>query len=237
MIGGLFPDLVSGRVRNRDLYYRSYVQTYLERDIRELVHITDESRFCDFLRVAAGRTGQLLNLSNMARDVGISSVTAKAWLSLLETSGLVYLMRPYSRNVTARVVKTPKLYFLDTGLACYLAGWKDEDALLTGSMAGAMLETFVVSEIIKRYWNCGEEPQLWFYRDNAGTEIDILLEQDGVLHPIEVKKTASPSVADCRAFARVIDKGLAFGCGAVACFAEESRPLADSVMIIPIGGL
>ena len=237
ILRGAFPDLVSGRIRNLELYYRSYVQTYLERDIRDLMHVSDESRFLDFLRVVAGRTGQLLNLSNMARDVGISVVTAKNWLSLLETSGLVFLLHPFSRNVTARIVKTPKLYFLDTGLACYLAGWKGVDALLNGAMAGAMLETFVVSEIIKRGWNCGEESQLWFYRDNAGTEIDVLLERDGVLHPIEVKKTASPSSADCRSFARVSAKGVSLGCGAVACLATESRPLTDSVMILPIGGI
>lgn len=237
ILRGSFPDLVSGRVRNRELYYRSYVQTYLERDIRDLTHVSDESRFLDFLRVAAGRTGQLLNLSNMARDVGVSAVTAKSWLSLLETSGLVFLLHPHSRNATARVVKTPKLYFLDTGLACHLSGWKDAEVLQNGAMAGAMLETFVVSEIVKRAWNCGEDPQLWFYRDNAGTEIDVLYERNGVLHPIEVKKTASPTKADYRSFARVAAKGVLLGCGAVACLAEEERPLADAVVVLPIGSI
>lgn len=237
IIRGAFPDLVSGRVKDREIFYRSYVQTYLERDIRDLTRIGDESKFLMFLRVAAARTGQLLNLSDMARDVGISSMTARSWLSLLETSGIVTLLRPYSRNVTAKIVKTPKLYFMDTGLACYLSGWTNETALMTGAMSGAMLETFAVSEIIKRAWNAGEEPRMWFYRDNAQTEIDILLEYDGVLHPIEVKKSASPSEADVRSFGRVVNKGLPLGTGALLCLSQELRPLNREVMVVPAGAL
>lgn len=234
---GSFPDLASGRVRDRELYFRSYVQTYLERDIRELKQVGDELRFSEFLRVAAARTGQLVNLSDMARDVGISPTTAKTWLSLLETSGHVLLLRPYSRNVTARVVKTPKLYFLDTGLASYLAGWKNEETLFSGAMAGAMLETYVVAELVKSYWNSAREASLYFYRDNAGTEIDLLLEEDGRFHPLEVKKTASPGLSDIRAFERVAAKGVPLSEGAVICLSQELRPLTANNMIIPVGSL
>lgn len=237
IVRGSFPDLVSGRIKDREIFYRSYVQTYIERDIRDLMHIGNEAKFLAFLRVMAGRTGQLLNLSDVARDVGISPVTARSWLSLLETSGIVFLLRPYSRNVTARIVKTPKLYFMDTGLAAYLSGWRTEDTLMNGAMSGAFLETFVVAEIVKRAWNAGEEPQMYFYRDNAGTEIDVLLEQDGVLHPLEVKKSASPSLSDARAFGRVVKKGLTLGTGAVLCLSQRLRPLDRDVMVMPIGAL
>ena len=232
---GAFPALVSGRVRDVDAFYRSYVQTYLERDIRDLTRVSDESLFLGFLRVAAARTGQLLNLSEMARDVGISVPTAKAWLSLLETSGLVFLLHPFSRNLTSRIVKTPKLYFLDTGLASYLAGWPSAESLFAGTMSGAILETFVVSEIVKRAWNNGLEPRIWFYRDNAGVEVDLLIENAGRFHPIEVKRTASPSLSDAVAFEKVAKRGVPLAHGAIVCLATGSVPLSSDIDIVNAG--
>ncbi len=234
---GSFPALVSGKVRNVETFYRSYVRTYLERDIHNLVRITDEERFLVFLKAAAARTGQLLNISELARDTGIAATTARDWLGVLGASGLVYLLRPYSRNVTSRIVKTPKLYFTDTGLCSYLAGWTSPETLSNGAMGGPMLETFVVSELLKRYWNRGAEPRLWFYRDKAGSEIDILIEHDGVLEPVEVKKTASPSKSDIRAFDKARSVGLPLGSGAVLCLAERARPLTQDVAVVPIGSL
>ena len=234
---GSFPALVSGRAKNREAFYRSYVRTYLERDVHDLTRITDEERFLTFFKAAAARTGQLLNLSELARDVGIGATTARDWLGVLGISGIVYLLRPYSRNVTSRIVKTPKLYFTDTGLCSYLAGWSSPETLANGAMGGAILETFVVGELLKRYGSNGREPRLWFYRDKAGSEIDILIERDGMLSPIEVKKTASPSAGDVRAFAKARSLGLPIGNGAVLCLTERARPLSRDVSVIPIGSI
>ena len=234
---GSFPALVSGRARNRDAFFRSYVRTYIERDVHDLARITDEERFLTFLKAAAARTGQLLNLSELARDVGIGATTARDWLGVLGASGLVHLLRPYSRNVTSRIVKTPKLYFTDTGLCCYLTGWTSPETLANGAMGGAMLETYVVGELLKRCGNRGREPRLWFYRDKAGAEIDILVEHDGVLDPIEIKKTASPKPSDVRAFAKAAHLGLSIGRGAVLCLAERALPLTRDVAILPVGAL
>jgi len=234
---GSFPALVSGKAKNWETFFRSYVRTYLERDIHNLTRITDEERFLVFLKATAARTGQLLNVSELARDVGIATTTARDWLGILGASGLVYLLRPYSRNVTSRIIKTPKLYFTDTGLCSYLAGWTSPETLANGAMGGAMLETYVVGELLKRYGNRGREARLWFYRDKAGSEIDILIEHDGILNPVEVKKTASPAKSDIRAFAKARSLGLPLGKGAVFCLAERARPLTQDVSVIPIGSI
>lgn len=234
---GSFPALVSERTRNVEAFFRSYVRTYLERDVHDLTRITDEERFLVFLKAAAARTGQLLNISELARDVGIGATTARDWLGILGSSGLVYLLKPYSRNVTSRIVKTPKLYFADTGLCCYLTGWTSPETLANGAMGGAMLETFVVGELVRRSANTGREARLWFYRDKAGAEIDILIEHDGILDPVEVKKTASPRLADIRAFGKARSLGLPVGKGAVICLCEQARPLTQDVVVIPVGSL
>ena len=234
---GSFPALASGRVRNWSRFYNSYVSTYIERDVRDLANVSSEERFLKFIRAAAARTGQLLNLSELARDVGVSVPTAKDWLGILKTSNLVYLLQPYSRNVTSRIVKTPKLYFTDTGLCCHLLGWDTPKSLMNGAMAGAMLETFIVGEMLKRSWNAGKEPRLYFYRDRMGMEIDVLLERDGILAPVEIKKAATPGLSDIKAFAKVKALGLPLGNGAVVCPATAAVPLSDCVKIIPAGAL
>lgn len=234
---GSFPVLVSGRMRNIQRFFGSYVSTYIERDIRDLTRVSDEDRFLKFVRASAARTGQLLNLSELARDVGISMPTAKDWLGILKASNLVFLLQPYSRNITSRIVKTPKLYFTDTGLCCYLLGWDSPLALMNGAMAGAMLETFVVGELLKRYWNRGREPRMFFYRDRIGSEIDILIESNGRLMPVEVKKNTNPGLADIKAFKKVAGMGIPLGRGAVVCPCENSLPLTDDVSVIPAGAI
>jgi len=234
---GSFPALVADDDGDWQMFYRSYVRTYVERDVHDLTRVTDEERFLTFLKATAARTGQLLNLAELARDVGISATTARDWLGVLGMSGLVYLLRPYSRNVTSRIVKTPKLYFTDTGLCCYLTEWTSPETLAAGAMAGAMLETYVVCEILKRYRNVAREPHLWFYRDKAGAEIDIMIGHDGVLDPVEVKKTASPRLSDVKAFVKAAKLGLPIGHGAVVCLAERSLPLSSDVSVIPAGAL
>lgn len=234
---GAFPALVSGKVRNWARFYGSYVSTYVERDIRDIAKVSNEERFLKFVRAAAARTGQLLNVSELARDVGISVPAAKDWLGILKASNLVYFLQPYSRNITSRIVKTPKLYFTDTGLCCFLLGWDTPKTLMNGAMAGAMFETFVVAEILKRSWNVGRDPRLYFYRDRLGVEIDLLLERNGILGPVEIKKNTNPSVMDIKAFDKVNAAGISLGNGAVVCPAEKAMPLTDSVKVIPAGAI
>ena len=234
---GSFPALVSGRIKNRQRFYDSYVRTYIERDVHDLARVSDENRFFTFLRAAAARTGQLLNLSELARDIGISMPTAKDWMGVLEASNIVWLLRPYSRNVTSRIVKTPKLYFLDTGLCSHLLGWDSATTLMNGAMSGAMLETFVVGEILKSFWNSGRTPRIFFYRDRMGVEIDLLIEANGVLEPIEVKRNTNPTPSDVKAFGKVAGLGFELGRGAVVCPAERALPLMDGVVVFPAGAL
>jgi predicted AAA+ superfamily ATPase len=196
---GGYPEVVKGNVLPKD-FYANYLKTYIERDIKKLTQVADEMQFLQFISVAAARTGQLVNYSDISKDCGISEITAKKWLSLLVSSGLVYLLQPYSANIEKRVVKTAKLYFMDTGLAAYLTRWSNPDVMQSGAMAGAFFETYVISEIIKSFSNNGEEPPIYFYRDKDKYEIDLLIEQNNVLYPIEIKKTATPSSDDAKNF-------------------------------------
>ena len=196
---GGYPEVVKGNVLPKD-FYANYLKTYIERDIKKLTQVADEMQFLQFISVAAARTGQLVNYSDISKDCGISEVTAKKWLSLLVSSGLVYLLQPYSANIEKRVVKTAKLYFMDTGLAAYLTRWSNPDVMQSGAMAGAFFETYVISEIIKSFSNNGEEPPIYFYRDKDKYEIDLLIEQNNILYPIEIKKTATPSSDDAKNF-------------------------------------
>lgn len=196
---GGYPEVVKGNVQSKD-FYANYLKTYIERDIRKLAQVANELQFLQFISIVASRTGQLVNYSDISKDCGISEVTAKKWLSLLVSSGLVYLLQPYSNNIEKRVVKTPKLYFMDTGLAAYLTRWSNPEVMQSGAMAGAFFETYVISEIIKSFSNNGEEPPIYFYRDKDKYEIDLLIEQNNILFPIEIKKTASPSSEDAKNF-------------------------------------
>lgn len=191
---GSFPELFIRNGADRELYYNSYIQTYIERDVKTAYNVSDAIAFKNFIRVVAARTGQLLNVSDIARDVSIDNKTAKNWLSILEMSGLVYLLHPYYNNITSRIVKTPKIYFLDTGLCSYLTGWDSSKTLESGAMSGAILETYVLSEILKSYWHNAKEAPLYYYRDKDKKEIDFLIEANGQLYPIEVKKTMSPTM-------------------------------------------
>lgn len=215
------------------------MRTYIDRDVRELSEIGDTVKFTRFMVAAAASTGQLLNLSSLARDVGISQPTAERWLSILVASNVVYLLQPYSTNITKRAVKTPKLYFLDTGLAAYLTRWNTPEVLKSGAMAGAFFESFVISEIIKSYYNKGIlEPPLYFYRDKDMNEIDLLIEESGTLYPIEMKKHADPVKKDTDAFA-LLDKipGIRRGAGGVICLYDKPVTLRGDDRVIPVNYL
>lgn len=237
ILKGSYPALYAQENVDRTLFYSSYLRTYLERDVRDLLNISDEQKFITFLKVAAARTGQLLNYADIARNVDVSQNTIKSWISILQTSGLIYLLQPYYNNITSRAIKTPKLYFLDTGLCCYLTGWDNAQTLETGAMCGAIFETYVVSEILKSYWHNGKQVQLYFYRDKEKKEIDILIEKDGKLYPIEIKKSANPTTRDVKNFSVLDSISKPKGHGAVICFSNNYLPLTKDISIIPVSYL
>jgi hypothetical protein len=189
---GGYPELVSEPDRDIPLWHSSYIQTYLERDVRSLRQVGDLTSFQNFLRALAARTGQLLNLTDVARDLGVAVNTAKAWLSVLEATFQVIVLRPYHVNIGKRLVKTPKVYFTDTGTLCHLAGLKDPEHAMAGPMGGAIFETAVLTEIVKTIADRGEEPRLYFWRTSAGVEVDLLVETGSLLVPIEVKLSSTP---------------------------------------------
>ena len=232
---GAFPALYApgDAADARDLFYGSYLQTYLQRDVRELGQVGDLMAFTRFLRSAAARTGQLLNLTDMARDVGVAPNTAKHWLSVLIASGLVWLLEPYHTNLSKRLVKAPKLYFLDTGLAAYLTAWSSPATLEAGAMSGALFETWVVAELLKSYWHNARQAPFYYYRDKDQKEIDLLIERDGRMHPIEIKKTAQPGRDAVRHFRVLENLGLDIGQGAVICLSAATLPLTAQVDAVP----
>lgn len=231
---GSFPALDLNPNMDRDLYYSSYVQTYLQRDVRDLARVGDEGAFLKFLRAAAARTSQLLNLSDMARDVGVSPVTLKQWLSILQTSGIIYLLEPFHINVTKRLIKSPKLHFLDTGLAAYLTEWTSPETLEAGAMSGNILETFVFTEILKSYWHNGKQAPLYYYRDKDKREIDLLISKDNTLYPIECKKTSFPGPESFRHFKALENLQTPIGNGAVVCLCETLLPITQQVHAVPV---
>ena len=233
---GSMPELFGNPGFNWQMFYGAYVRTYIERDVREITEIGDTVKFTKFMVAAAASTGQLLNLASLARDIGISQPTAERWLSVLVASNLVFLLRPYANNITKRMVKTPKLYFLDTGLAAYLTRWNTPDVLKSGAMAGAFFENFVIAEIIKSYYNRGIlEPPLYFYRDRDMNEIDLLIEENGTLYPLEMKKHADPAKKDADAF-NLLDKipGIKRGPGGVICLYDKLITLRGDDKVIPV---
>lgn len=230
---GSMPAIVSGAYSNRDIFYSSYISTYIDRDVRELLPTIDSLNFLQFITAVAARTSQLLNIAEIARDSSIDQMTAKKWLGILESLGLIFYLRPYSNNTLKRTIKTPKLYFTDCGLAVYLTKWSTPETLESGAMNGAIFENYVVSEIVKSYYNAGKEPYLYYYRDKDAREIDIVMEYDGQLHPIEIKKSASPNSSMTKAFS-VLDKAaVSRGTGAIVCMKSELSALNRETLIVP----
>ncbi len=231
---GSMPEMILNPELNSAVWFGSYVQTYIQRDVRDLARVGDELAFLRFLRAAAARTGTLLNLADLARDTDIAPNTAKSWLSILVTSGIVHLMEPWFQNRAKRMVKAPKLYFLDTGLASYLTDWPTPQTLETGAMSGAMLETWVVSELLKSFWHNGHRAPLYYLRNRDGAEIDILIQQGDTLIPLEIKKTSNPGRDDIRHFHHVEKLGMKAGPGGVLCLARQAMPITDRFWSIPI---
>ncbi|MBQ2559911.1 MAG: ATP-binding protein [Fibrobacter sp.] len=231
---GSYPALYENPQMDWEDFYSSYIQTYIERDIRELINVGEEIPFTKFITAVASRTGQLLNYSDIAKDIGKNVPTVQRWLSLLVASGLVYLLYPYAQSIGNRMTKMPKVYFLDTGLACYLTRWSSPAVLEAGAKSGEMLETFVVSEALKTYWHNGRQPNFSFYRDKEKREIDLIVEDGGLLYPVEIKKTSNPTKNDIRHFDILEKNGLNVGEGAVICLAQMQLPLTGMVHVLPL---
>jgi len=232
---GSLPAHISGKHKSRDIFYGSYIDSYIDRDIKGMVDLKDEFLFRDFVRAAACRTGEMLNIHAIASDVGVSDETAKMWLGHMEKSGVIFYLRPFSNNLLNRTIKkTPKLYFFDTGLVAYLTKYSSPEILMNGAINGAILENYVVSEIIKTYTNNGLECYAHYYRDIDSKEVDMVLEGDGELHPIEIKKTASPPTELTGAF-KVLDKAsIPRGTGAIICTKKELSALDRGTMVVPV---
>ena len=231
---GSMPAIVSGANSNSQIYYSSYLSTYIERDVRDLSDAIDSFKFLRFITAVAARCSQMVNVAEIARDADINQPQAKDWLGILETLGIIFYLHPYSNNLLKRLVKTPKLYFYDTGLVCYLTKWSSAETLESGAMNGAVLKNYVVAEIRKTYLNCGKEPYMYYYRDKDAREIDIVLEHDGVLNPIEIKKTSNPGAELVKVFA-VLDKSSApRSKGAVICMKPKLSAIDRDNYIVPV---
>jgi len=231
--GGM-PEFIGGTVGDRDRFYQSYVRTYLERDVRDLSGNIDVLKFHRFITSVAVRCGQLVNYKSIADDAEIDQGTVKNWLSILETLGMIFFLQPYSNNMLKRTIKSPKLYFYDSGLVAYLARWSSVETLMNGAQNGAILENYVISEIMKGYHNCGHTPYLGYYRDRDGKEIDIIWEENGTLYPIEIKKTSSPDRRLTNVFRLLEKSGKTVGNGGVICLRNDFVPLDGSNSAIPV---
>ena len=231
--GGM-PALVTGTYSNASIFYSSYIDTYMERDVRRLSNDIDSLKFLRFLRSVAARTSQQVNYKGIADDAEIDQTTAKNWLHVLEALGIIFLLEPYSNNVLKRTVSTPKLYFYDSGIVCYLTRWSSPETAMEGAMSGALLENYTVAEIIKTYQNAGQEPFLYYYRDKDAREIDLILERDGKLFPFEIKKMASPPKKLTKVFDLIDKSPLQRGTGAILCMADQLGAFDQNNLIVPI---
>ncbi len=243
---GSMPALYREEGADFDIFYRSYVDTYLQRDIRDLTQVGDEMQFYHFMIAAAAHTSKPLVYEDLAHAVGISAPTAKKWMCILVSSHIVALVQPYWNNVLKRVVKMPLMHFLDTGLAAHLLKWGNPESLERGAMAGAFFESYVFSEIYKSYLNSGKEPPIFYYRDKDKKEIDLLLFQNGTINPIEIKKAASPGktaiknfsaidpVAEPEKFGEMKERKIDIGTGSVICMAEDLLPIDEKNWRVPV---
>lgn len=230
---GSMPETYAGDY-NRDEFYSGYVNTYLERDIKALTQVADELDFLRFMTACAARTSEMVNYADIAKDVGISAPTAKKWLSVLVSSGIVTLIQPYFNNALKRAIKSPNMYFMDTGLAVYLTRWDGAKTLEASAISGKIFETYVVGEILKSYHNAGKEPPIYYYRDTDGKEVDIVLEYNGTIYPVEIKKTGNPGKDAVKNFNVLANSGKPVGEGALICLYGKVMPIDTSNWSVPV---
>lgn len=231
---GSMPAIISKKNSNSQIFYSSYLSTYIERDVKELSDKISSLKFLRFITAVAARCSQMLNIADIARDSDINQNQAKDWLAILETLGIIFYLHPYSNNLMKRLVKTPKLYFYDSGLVCYLTKWTSAETLEAGAMSGAIFENYVVSELMKSYLNSGKEPYLYYYRDRDTKEIDVVMERDDVLHPLEIKKSSNPSKDLTRVFDVLNRASTPRSKGAIICMKPEFSALDRDHYIVPV---
>lgn len=232
---GSMPEMLDPE-RDWEWFYRDYIRTYIERDIRKIVNVKDELKFRSFLVSLAARSGQMLVYGDIARDVGVDIKTIQHWTSVVAASGLIRIIHPYYNNALKRVIKTPKVYFMDTGLLCYIVGWKSSETAKNGAMSGSIFETFIVSEIVKSHLNAGKNPDdIFYYRDKDKKEIDLLLKDGNTLYPVEIKKGAAVETGWIKHFS-VLDRipDMTIGNGTVICQAEKAIPINERVTALPV---
>ena len=230
--GGL-PDVQNKDDEQLGEYFNSYIETYLMRDAVDDYGITDTDGFRRFLRACAAFSGQLINYNDLGVSAGVSGVTAKEWVKTLQSMGIVFLLEPFSSNELKRIVKTPKLYFCDTGFCAYLSSWTSRDVLMNGAVSGHYYENFVIGELLRNYAYGKNTVNLNFYRDNKMKEIDLIIEESGILHPVEIKKTASPDKGAIKAFSTLKSAGRTMGNGAVICMSDVVLPMDENNIIVP----
>lgn len=231
---GSLPDVVQHELSSRDRLYSSYIATYIERDVREISGIIDSLKFYDFVTATAAHIGQIINFRTIADAAGISVQTAKEWMQILERLGIIFFLHPYTNNLLKRTISKPKLYFYDTGLAIYLTRWSDSITFMNGSFNVAALENFVVSEIVKSYYNAGEEHYINYYRDKDAKEIDIVREINNTVYPMEIKKTGLPDERITKVFSVLENKGKTVAPGIVLCTAQNISTLGKGNYVVPI---
>jgi predicted AAA+ superfamily ATPase len=234
---GQMPSILTGQYRDTARYYSDYLSTYIHKDINDLISGIDTLKFRRFITACACRTAQLKNITAIAEDAEINVATATNWLNVLEKIGIIFYLHPYSNNLLKRTIKTPKLYFHDTGLVCYLCKWQDGNTAAVGAQAGALLETFVVSEILKTYYNAGKEPFLYYYRDVDNKEIDLFIENNQVIHPVEIKKAAIVDKRIASKFKIIEKSGLKQGVGAVLCLSDRLGAINQDTLTIPVASI
>lgn len=234
---GGYPALHRDLNRNPDHYFDSYIQTYLERDVHDLSQVGDKGAFMVLMQSAAARSGQQLVYADLAKDAGVSPKTAKNWISILEASGIITLLPPYATNTIKRLSKSPKLYFMDTGLCAWLCNWSSPEVLQAGAMSGAILETWVFGQLYRALGSHGMRSRLCYYRDSNGAEIDFLLERNGKLYPMEVKRSSSPTPADLKALHGLPTGGCILQPGVVLCTAREMFPIGKGHCAFPISAM
>jgi len=219
---------------DRELFFSSYVDTYLQRDIRDLAQVGNEMAFMRFMTACAARTAGQVNYADLAKDVGISPPTAKHWLSILQTSGIIILLEPYFNNMLKRIVKAPKMFFMDTGLCAYLTRWDSPETMEVSAMTGQFFETYAVSEIIKSYYNAGRRPPVFYYRDTDQKEIDLILEANNIIYPFEIKKSASPDRTTTKRFEVLRKTNKEIGTGGVICMTDSVYPINKDNYYVPV---
>ena len=236
IINGSYPEVNNVNGRNREQFYETYIRTYIERDVRQLINIKDENKFIKFISSVAARTAQEYNAFDIANDIGIDSKTVDEWISILKNTNLIFMLQAYSNNNVQKAIKRPKIYFMDTGLACYLTGYINSETLERSAYNGAIFETYIISEIIKSYTNNGKDPRprLYYYRDTNQREIDLLVFYDNKVYPVEIKKSANPGKVALKNFDIVEKFGVEVGNGIVLCMMENIMAIDDNNYYVPI---